>query len=118
MAKKELSVGLGLLVLLFIIFNPWHLFMPGYAVMTLLVGAVVLYIFFATFLWRERSGDERERFHRLFADRSAYLTGSAFLLIGIVAGELHHALDPWLVYALALMVIAKIAGLVYGKNKL
>ncbi|MGD1003389.1 MAG: hypothetical protein ABR884_02325 [Minisyncoccia bacterium] len=118
MAKKELSVGVGLLVLLFVIFNPWNLFMPGYAVMTLLVGAVVLYIFFATFLWREGSGDERERFHRLFADRIAYLAGSALLLIGIAVGELQHALDPWLICALALMVIAKIGGLIYGKSKL
>jgi uncharacterized membrane protein len=118
MAKKELLVGLGLLVLLFVIFNPWNMFMPGYAVMGLLVGAVVLYIFFATFLWRENHGDERERFHRLFADRIAYLAGSAFLLIAIVVQELGHALDPWLIFALALMVIAKIVGLIYGKNKL
>lgn len=118
MAKKELLVALGLLVLLFIIFNPWNLFMPGYAVMSLLIGAIVLYIFFATFLWREHHGDEREQFHRLFADRIAYLAGSALLLIGIIVGELQHALDPWLIYALALMVVAKIAALLYGKNKL
>jgi F0F1-type ATP synthase assembly protein I len=118
MAKKELLVGLGLLVLLFIIFNPWNMFMPGYAVMGFLVAAVVLYAAFVIFLWREGQGDERERFHRLFADRIAYLAGSALLLIGIVIGELQHALDPWLIYALALMVIAKIAGLIYGKNKL
>lgn len=118
MAKKELLVGLGLLALLFVIFNPWNVFMPGYAVMALLIGAVMLYIFFATFLWRESRGDEREQFHRLFADRIAYFAGSALLLIGIIAGELQHALDPWLIYALSLMVIAKIAGLIYGKNKL
>lgn len=118
MLKKELLVGLGLLVLLFIIFNPWSIFMPGYVVMGFLVGAVVLYITFATFLWRENHGDEREQFHRLFADRIAYLIGSALLLVGIVVGELQHALDPWLIFALALMVMAKIAGLIYGKNKL
>lgn len=118
MAKKELVVGLGLVILLFIIFNPWNAFMPSYAVMSLLVGAVILYAAFATFLWRESRGDERERFHRLFADRIAYLAGSALLLVGIVIGELRHALDPWLVYALVLMVIAKIIGLIYGKNKL
>jgi hypothetical protein len=118
MAKKELLVGLGLLILLFIIFNPLNMFMPGYAVMGFLVGAIVLYSAFATFLWRENSGDEREVFHRLVADRVAYLVGSAFLLIGIITGELRHALDPWLIVALAVMVIAKIGGLIYGKNKL
>jgi hypothetical protein len=118
MAKKELLVGLGLIVLLFVIFNPWSVFMPGYLVMGILIGAIILYIAFATFLFGETHGDEREQFHRLFADRIAYLVGSAFLLIGIVAGELQHALDPWLILALALMVIAKLGGLIYGKNKL
>jgi len=118
MVKKELSVGIGLLALLFVIFNPWNMFMPDYAVMALLIGAVVLYIAFVIFIWRENSGDERERFHRLFADRIAYFAGSGFLLIGIITQEMNHVLDPWLVFALALMVIAKIAGLIYGKKKL
>lgn len=118
MVKSELAVGCGLLVLLYVIFNPWNMFMPGYVVMGLLIAAVALYIIFAIFLWRENSGDERETFHRLFADRIAYLAGSALLLIGIVAGELTHALDPWLVFALAIMVIAKVGGLIYSKIKL
>ncbi len=116
--KGELSVGLGLVALLYIIFNPWNLFMPGYIIMGFLIAAVVLYTAFAVFLWKENHGDEREEFHRLFADRIAYLAGSALLLIGIVAGELQHALDPWLVFALAIMVIAKVVGLIYSKNKL
>jgi ABC-type Fe3+-siderophore transport system permease subunit len=116
--KGELSVGVGLLALLYIIFNPWNLFMPGYVVMGFLIAAIVLYIAFATFLWKENEGDEREQFHRLFADRIAYLVGSAVLLIGIVLGELQHALNPWLILALAAMVLAKVVGLMYGKNKL
>ena len=86
--------------------------------MAFLTGMVVLYLAFAIFFWREGRGDEREQFHRLFADRIAYLAGSAFLLVGIVISELAHALDPWLIFALALMVIAKIVGLIYGKNRL
>ena len=118
MAKKEMLVALGLLALLFIIFNPWNVFMPGYLVMGFLIGAVVLYAAFATFVWRENHGDERQRFHRLFADRVAYLAGSSLLLVGIVIGELGHALDPWLIYVLAFMVVAKVGGFIYGENKL
>lgn len=118
MPKTELSVGVGLLVLLFVIFNPWNVFMPDYAVMGLLVGAVVLYLAFAALLWREGRGDEREQYHRLIADRMAFLAGSAVLLIAIVAEELAGALDPWLVFGLAAMVLAKIAGLIYGKKAL
>jgi hypothetical protein len=78
---------------------------------------VVFFIAFATFLWKEKSGDEREEFHRLFADRIAYLIGSGVLLLGIVIGELAHALDSWLVFALAAMVLAKVFALIYGKVK-
>jgi hypothetical protein len=116
--KGELSVGLGLLVLLYIIFNPFSWFMPGYMIMGFLVGAVVLYIVFATFLWKESKGDEREQYHQLFADRIAYLVGSATLLIGIIVSELAHELDSWLIFALAIMVIAKVGGLIYSKRKL
>jgi hypothetical protein len=118
MFKSELAVGCGLLVLLYVIFNPWNMFMPGYVVMGLLLCAAILYIIFAIFLWRENSGDEREAFHRLFADRVAYLTGSTLLLAGIIVEELQHALDPWLVFGLAIMVVAKVGGLIYGKMKL
>ena len=116
--KNELTVGLGLLFLLFIIFNPFSVLMPRYMIMTFLVAAIVLFITFATFLWKENKGDEREQYHRLFADRIAYLMGSATLLIGIVISELAHSLDPWLIYAIAIMVIAKVAGLIYSKIKL
>jgi uncharacterized membrane protein len=116
--KSELLVSLGLLVLLYIIFNPFGMFMPGYLIMGFLTAVIVFYIVFATFLWKENNGDEREEYHRLFADRIAYLAGSAILLIGIVVSELAHALDLWLIYALAIMVIAKIVGLIYSKRKL
>jgi uncharacterized membrane protein AbrB (regulator of aidB expression) len=116
--KGELSVGIALLALLFVIFNPWNVFMPGYLIMGFLVGIIVLFITFATFLWKENSGDEREEFHRLFADRIAYLCGSGILLIGIISGEISHAPDPWLIVALAIMIIAKVGGLIYSKIKL
>ena len=116
--KGEISVALGLLILLFVIFNPWGMWMPGYLVMTLLTGAVVLYIAFATFVWKEQGGDERERFHDLFADRVAYLCGSTILLAGIVLTEAAHALDPWLMLALAVMVVAKVVAAIYGKVRL
>jgi heme O synthase-like polyprenyltransferase len=114
----ELAVSLGLLALLFVLYNPWDLLMPGYLVMSFLVGMVVLYVAFATFLWRENGGDERENLHRMFADRIAYLAGSAILLFGIIIGELNHSLNPWLIGALAAMVIAKVIGFVYGEIKL
>jgi hypothetical protein len=114
----ELFVSLGLLVLLFIMFNPWQLFMPGYMVMGLMVAIVVLFVVFATFFWREGEGDEREEYHRLIADRVAYLAGSGALLLGVIISEWRHDLDIWLIGALAIMIVAKVAGLLYSKTKL
>ncbi len=116
--RGEIAVAIGLLILLFVIFNPWSVFMPGYAVMGLLVGIVALFAVFAIFFWNEGRGDEHERFYRFFADRVAYLLGSGLLLVAIIIEELSHALDPWLLFALAAMIIGKVAGLIYGKNKL
>lgn len=114
----ELSVSIILLVLLFVLFNPFAVFMPGFVVMGLLVGAVVSFGIFSIFLWREGEGDERENLHRMFADRIAYLTGAALLLAGIVVGELSHSLDPWLIYALGAMIVAKVVALIYSKTNL
>ena len=116
--KGELGIAVVLLGLLFVVFNPWDIAMPSYVVMSLLVGLVVIFIAFASFVWRESQGDERERFHRSFADRAAYLAGSAFLLVAIVVEELSHNLDPWIVLVLAIMVFGKIIGLTYAKKKL
>ncbi len=114
----EIAVSVVLLALLFILFNPFGVFMPGYVVMGLLLGAVVSFGVFSIFLWREGEGDERENLHRMFADRIAYLTGSGLLLAGIVVQELSHSLDPWLIYALAAMIIAKVVARIYSKTNL
>lgn len=114
----EIAVAFALLVLLFVIFNPFGILMPGYAVMLLLVAAMVAFGAFSVLVWKERGGDERERLHRLLASRAAFLAGGILLLAGIAATELSGALDPWLVYALAAMIAAKVAALIYGKMKL
>ena len=51
----------------------------------------------------------------MFADRIAYLTGSAILVVAIIVEELSRGLDYWLLGALAAMIIAKMAGLIYNK---
>jgi peptidoglycan/LPS O-acetylase OafA/YrhL len=116
--KGELSVSIILLILLFAVFNPWQIAMPGYVVMCLLLAVLLLFIGFAVFLWREGRGDERENLHRMVADRIAFLTGSALLVAGIIAEELSRALDPWIIGVLAVMILAKMIGLIYAKIKL
>ncbi len=106
------------LVLLGILFNPWNIFMPTYIEMMIMVALVALFGVFASLIWREKGGDERERLHSMFADRVAFLSGSGILLIAIVLEAWMHELNPWILATLAVMVVAKVAGLLYTKTKL
>lgn len=114
----ELVVGSVFLVLLFALANPWDLFMPNYIEMVILAVLAALFGMFANFIWRENGGDERDRFHGMFADRIAFLAGSGILLAAVIVGELYGQPNPWILFALAAMVIAKVTGLIYTKIKL
>lgn len=88
--------------------NPFHMWMPTMAHMTLLAAAVVFFGVFNIFVFAERSVDERDEMHKTLAGRWAFLVGGAVLLLGIVMQSLSDSLDPWLVWALLAMVVAKV----------
>jgi uncharacterized membrane protein YdjX (TVP38/TMEM64 family) len=91
--------------------------MPSELVMMLTFILVVCFILFTVFVFREKAVDEREVLHQYIANRYAYLLGSGVLVLAIVVQEMQHSLDPWTVIALAVMVFAKILGLVYSRIK-
>lgn len=91
--------------------------MPGSLEMMVLLGLILVFAIFTSFLWREKAQDERENLHRLIAGRLAFLAGSAILVLGIVIQGFRHQNDQWLILALAGMVLAKVAGLIYGRMK-
>jgi len=80
---------------------------------TLLAGFVI----FALWAWRETGGDERDALHRMLAARAAYLGGSAVLVAGIIRQSLAGYVDPWLAWALIVMVAAKVASSVLARLK-
>lgn len=94
--------------------NPFDFWMPDMTHMAFLAGAVVLFGIFSVFVLMEQPGDEREDQHRYSAGRAAFLAGGAILIIGIVVQALAHTLDPWLVWALLGMVVAKSAARLYS----
>ena len=112
----ELTVSLAVLVLLVLLLEPFD-FMPTPFLMMAEVVLIVLFGIFASFVWNERAEDEREELHRMLAARVAFLVGSGTLLLGIIVQSLSHALDSWLVFALVAMVLAKMAGSVYGRMR-
>lgn len=114
----ETVMGVALAALLMMLLNPFDWWMPTAMAMTLTGVLVAVFAVFASFMWREKPRDEREGLHRLLAGRWAFLAGSGVLVLGIVAGEFAHDLDPWLPLALGAMILAKIAGIAYGRIKL
>ncbi len=117
MTKNDLkqAITAGVLVLLLVlILNPMHFWMPTMAHMMLLGAAVVVFGLFASFMLREDAGDEREGAHRMLAGRAAFLTGSSLLILGIMYQSYTHTLDVWLVIVLVGMLLAKVGTRFYS----
>lgn len=110
-------ISILLVVLSILLINPLHFWMPDTLTMSLTAGVVVVFTLFAVFVWKERSRDEREQLHLMLAGRIAFLVGTGVLVVGIAFQSLSHTIDPWLVTALVLMVLAKVIGLLYGQWK-
>ena len=113
----EIIVSLVLIVLLILCLNPFEFWMPPGLLMMLVLGLVVVFALFASFIWRENSKDEREGLHKMMAGRIAFLAGTAVLVTAIIVQSLRHELDFWLVLTLGTMILAKIIGLLYGRIK-
>lgn len=108
----EILLVFVLLLLSFGIFNPY--WMPMGMQLLLLVALVVLFGFFAVFLWREQGGDERERMLMNMSDRTGFLAGGSVLLLAILFDAfMNHSVNPFILAALAAMIIAKVVSFIY-----
>ena len=114
---KETGVGIILLVLLLLIINPFHFWMPSMIVDTVMVLILVVFGIFAVYLLQEKVVDEREYAHRLLSGRWAFLSGATVLIVGIVVQGIWGGIDPWLFLALVVMIIVKIATRIFTDRK-
>lgn len=111
------SLG-GLLTAAFFLLDPMQLQMPENVHMATLACVVILAGVFAAFVLSEGGGDEREEMHRAFAGRIAFFLGALALIVGITVQTFAHTLDPWLVYALVVMIAGKVvARIVASRTK-
>ncbi len=104
----EVIIGIVLLGILGIFLNPTHLLMPDSVNMLLILGLIIGFLGFIGLVWREHASDEREAIHIGKAGRFSFFSGAAVLVIGIVIQAMQHDIDPWLLYALSVMVLAKL----------
>ena len=112
----EIIFSVILVVLAILLVNPFMLWMPTNLLMAVVAVFAIIFFFFAGFVWKESSGDEREDLHKLVAGRTAFLVGTGVLTLGIIVQSFTHTIDPWLVAALTLMVIGKIVAHAYVKR--
>jgi uncharacterized membrane protein len=112
----ELIISVAFVLLLILLLNPFNFWMPTSVQMMLIALVVIVFALFASFVWREKARDEREEYHKMTAGRIGYLAGIAILVLGVVVQAFSHTLDPWLVSALGVMVVTKIAALVYSRS--
>lgn len=113
-SNKEIASASVLILLLILLINPFHFWMPSMAHMSLLACAVVVFGLFSSFILREHAADERDDIHRMFADRVAFFAGASLLIAGILYQSYFDMLDVWLVAVLVAMIIAKIGSRLYG----
>src|SRR5690242_13660436 len=92
----EIIILALLLFLLFFVLNPFDLFMPSMNVA--LAGCIALFLLLivTTFFWQEKSGDEREEFHRARAAQVSFFAGASILTLGVFMNLLNHEVNPWL----------------------
>jgi hypothetical protein len=112
MAKtlSQILCALVIIVLATLLLNPFHIGMADMMHMTLTAGLLAAFGIFVAFVLSEQGGDERERSHRMFSGRAGFLV----LVAGIVYQGSMGAIDPWLVGALALMLVIRISAHLYS----
>ncbi len=113
----EFLISIILIILAVILLNPLDFWMPQPVEMSIMVSLAVVFIVFSLLIWQENAKDEREALHRYIAARFAYISATAVLILGIILQSLRHILDPWLVIAIVVMVLAKISGRIYSQLK-
>lgn len=113
----ELILSVALIGLLLFFLNPLLVFLPQPMHPFMVPLLVILFIIFAGLLWKERPSDEREQLHTFISSRFAYFAGVAIITIAIVIQHAQGAIDPWLIIAICVMLLAKILGLLYGHIK-
>ncbi|HMR55622.1 MAG TPA: hypothetical protein PKD34_03465 [Candidatus Doudnabacteria bacterium] len=76
--------------------------------------ALAIYVVAMSLVGEGPKEDEREAHHRMIANRTAMITGSIILSIGVLYQVfISHQLDYWLLIALMTINLSKIISLIY-----
>ena len=104
----EFILGVVVLGILVLFLNPTHLLMPDSMNMMLIISLILVFFAFVGLIWREHPNDERELIHIGKSSRWSFFSGTSVLVLGIIVQATEHDIDPWLIYALSVMLLAKL----------
>ena len=108
--------GVGI-VLAGVLLNPGYWEMSSALEMLIVALLVVSIALFGGLIWKERVNDEREQYHRMFADRIGFIAGLIFA-VGLVAKQsLTHTLDKDVLVLIILMIMVKIGAVLYVRSR-
>jgi len=113
----EIIISAALIIILLFFINPLGLLIPMQMHPFMVPFLILIFVVFSALLWGEAPGDERESLHKFIASRFAYFAGVLALIIGIVSQSFKSEIDPFLIIAICVMLLAKILGLIYGHFK-
>ncbi len=111
---SQIFSAVVIILLSVLLLNPLGLWMPSMMHTVALTLFLVAFAGFVAFVMQERGGDERESEHRMFSGRIAFLSAAAVAVCGIAYQGITGHIDPWLVAALCVMLIAKIGSHLYS----
>lgn len=113
----DVLVAAVLILFLSILVRGPELLMPMNLNSMALILFIISFMVFVGLIFREESSDERETLHKLEAGRVAYLSGIGIITLGIITQSFSYSIDPWLVYALIVMILVKIFARIYFQIK-
>ena len=118
MKNNTIKIGVALVLVFFLatLADLVPFWMTKMNEMILLLIVSVLLLVWVGFVMFEQVGDEREVVHRMNAGRVAYLSGIGVLTLGLIVQGFHHAIDPWVAIALAVMVVSKLSAYLYASK--
>lgn len=116
MFAKEIIISVIVVLLGILFLDPFMIWMPAPLFYMMSAVFVILFAMFLVFVWRERARDEREQLHKMIAARIGYLLGIATIAgVLLLQAVVYHHADPWFVATLLIMVLGKMAGVLYSK---
>lgn len=113
----EVIISLSLIGLLVFFIKPLDLIMPLSLHPFMTPFLLILFVVFSGFIWRENPGDEREQLHKYISSRFAYFAAVSVLILAIVIESMNQRIDPWLIIAICVILLAKILGHIYAHIK-